>query len=90
MVLSGSRADEEPPGDLGVRQAFSDKPQYLDLPLGKQADRSRAGTALRSERAQECRCDVCFPADAERFQFISSLARGVHRNLRGASGKRPG
>jgi hypothetical protein len=81
MVLCCLGANEKTRCDLGVRQAFSEEPQYLDLPLSEQPCRSRAGTAFRSERAHERRCHVRLAAVAQSFQLVSSLPCCVDRNL---------
>ena len=81
MVLCCLGADEQTRCDLGVRQALSEKPQYLDLALSEQPCGPRAGTAFCSERAHERCCDVRLPAVAQSFQLVSSLPCCIDRDL---------
>ena len=69
MVLGGLAGDKQPLGDLGVRQAFADKPQHLLLALGKPADVLRAPPGRpHPEFPQQCRRRVGVAARAEIFE----------------------
>src|SRR6516162_11680179 len=66
VMLGCLPGDEQPLGDLGVRQALADKPQHFLLALGEPADVLRAAPRRPHPKfPQQCRCRVGVAARAK-------------------------